>query len=35
LQLKELHQRTPLFLGSSNMVDTAMDFMKKYAEQKA
>lgn len=35
LQLKELHQRTPLFLGSSNMVDTAMDFMKKYTEQKA
>lgn len=34
LDITELHQRTPLFLGSSNMVDTAMEFMKKYAEHK-
>lgn len=34
IDLKELHQRTPLFLGSSNMVDTVMDFIKKYSEQK-
>ncbi len=31
--LKELHQRTPLFLGSSDMVDKAMEFMAKYAEE--
>ncbi|MBS1636757.1 MAG: class 1 fructose-bisphosphatase [Bacteroidetes bacterium] len=30
--IKELHQRTPLFLGSSDMVDKAMEFMAKYAE---
>lgn len=35
LELKELHQRTPLFLGSADMVDKAMEFMKKYAEQNA
>ncbi|MFO0357306.1 MAG: class 1 fructose-bisphosphatase [Sphingobacteriaceae bacterium] len=34
IDIKELHQRTPLFIGSANMVDTAMDFMKKYSEQK-
>jgi fructose-1,6-bisphosphatase I len=28
--IKELHQRTPLFLGSSEMVDKAMEFMAKY-----
>jgi fructose-1,6-bisphosphatase I len=31
LDIKSLHQRTPLFLGSSDMVDTACDFMKKYS----
>lgn len=31
--LKELHQRTPLFLGSSDMVDTAMEFMAKYTTE--
>lgn len=31
--IKELHQRTPLFLGSSDMVDKAMEFMAKYAEE--
>lgn len=31
--LKELHQRTPLFLGSSDMVDKAMEFMAKYSEE--
>jgi len=34
LPIKELHQRTPLFLGSSEMVDTAMDFMQKYSVEK-
>jgi fructose-1,6-bisphosphatase len=28
--LKNLHQRTPLFLGSSDMVEKAMEFMAKY-----
>lgn len=32
--LKELHQRTPLFLGSSEMVNVAMDFMKKFSVEK-
>jgi fructose-1,6-bisphosphatase I len=32
--ITELHQRTPLFLGSSEMVDKAMEFMTKYAEAK-
>ncbi len=32
--ITELHQRTPLFLGSSDMVDMAMDFMKKYSTEK-
>jgi fructose-1,6-bisphosphatase I len=32
--IKELHQRTPLFLGSSEMVDMAMDFMTKYSIEK-
>ena len=31
LPLTELHQRTPLFLGSSEMVDMAMEFMKRYS----
>lgn len=33
IDITELHQRTPLFIGSANMVVTAMDFMKKYKEQ--
>ncbi len=28
--MKELHQRTPLFIGSTQMVETAMEFMVKY-----
>ncbi len=32
--ITELHQRTPLFLGSLEMVDLAMDFMKKYSIEK-
>jgi fructose-1,6-bisphosphatase I len=31
LPITELHQRTPLFLGSSEMVDVAMDFMANYS----
>lgn len=31
--IKELHQRTPLFLGSSDMVDKAIEFLTKYAEE--
>ena len=31
LPITELHQRTPLFLGSSEMVDVAQDFMTKYS----
>ena len=34
IPIKELHQRTPLFLGSSEMVDVAMDFMTKYSVEK-
>lgn len=34
LDIKELHQRTPLFIGSSDMVDTAMEFMAKYTAEK-
>jgi fructose-1,6-bisphosphatase I len=34
VDLKELHQRTPLIIGSANMVDTVMEFIKKYKEQK-
>lgn len=34
LPIKELHQRTPLFCGSSDMVDTAMDFMSKFSIEK-
>lgn len=29
--ITELHQRTPLFLGSAEMVDKAMEFMSKYS----
>ncbi len=31
--IKELHQRTPLFLGSAEMVEKAMEFMAKYSEE--
>ena len=31
--IKELHQRTPLFIGCSNMVEKAMEFMHTYAEK--
>jgi fructose-1,6-bisphosphatase I len=31
LDMKELHQRTPLFLGSADMVDMANEYMKKYS----
>jgi len=33
LDIKELHQRTPLFIGSAEMVDMAMEFMAKYAAE--
>ncbi|HRH12626.1 MAG TPA: class 1 fructose-bisphosphatase [Bacteroidia bacterium] len=33
LDIKELHQRTPLFLGSADMVDKAMEFMAKYTTE--
>jgi fructose-1,6-bisphosphatase I len=32
--ITELHQRTPLFLGSSEMVDISMEFMKKFSIEK-
>jgi fructose-1,6-bisphosphatase I len=32
--ITELHQRTPLFIGSPGMVDTAMEFMSKYSIEK-
>ncbi len=32
--MKELHQRTPLFVGSSEMVNKAMEFMAKYSIEK-
>lgn len=32
--LKELHQRTPLFIGSSEMVDMATEFMSKFSTEK-
>ncbi|MGZ3898949.1 MAG: class 1 fructose-bisphosphatase [Bacteroidia bacterium] len=34
LDIKELHQRTPLFIGSAEMVDMAMEFMTKYTAEK-
>lgn len=34
VQINELHQRTPLVIGSSEMVDKVMEFMSKYSEQK-
>ncbi len=35
LDIHELHQRTPLFLGSAGMVEKAMEYMKQYEEQRA
>lgn len=35
IPIQELHQRTPLFLGASEMVDKAMEFMKVAQEVKA
>jgi fructose-1,6-bisphosphatase I len=35
IDIKELHQRTPLFIGSANMVDKAMEFMKMYSTDAA
>ena len=35
LPITELHQRTPLFIGSSNMVDKAMEFMEKHSIETA
>jgi fructose-1,6-bisphosphatase I len=32
LDMSELHQRTPLFLGSTEMMKTSMSFMEKYKE---
>jgi len=31
LEIKELHQRTPLFLGCADMVDKACEYMKTYS----
>jgi len=33
MDVRELHQRTPLFIGSANMVDKAMEFIKQYSQQ--
>jgi fructose-1,6-bisphosphatase I len=35
VDIKELHQRTPLIIGSADMVDTVMEFMRKFANQTA
>lgn len=35
VDIKELHQRTPLFLGSADMVDLACEYMKIYSTVKA
>ena len=35
IQPKSLHQRTPIFIGSSEMVNTAQDFMMKYSPVEA
>jgi len=35
IDVKELHQRTPLFIGSSEMMDVAMEFMAKYTKEHA
>ncbi len=34
-EIKTIHQRTPFFAGSSEMVDLACDFMQKYSSVKA
>lgn len=34
LPITELHQRTPLFIGSFEMVDKVMEFMKKFSSDK-
>ena len=31
VDINELHQRTPLFIGSADMVDVALEYMKKYS----
>jgi fructose-1,6-bisphosphatase I len=33
VDIKELHQRTPLFIGSAEMVDMAMEFMAKFTAE--
>jgi fructose-1,6-bisphosphatase I len=35
IQPTELHQRTPFYCGSSNMVEKLKDFIEKSEEQKA
>ena len=35
LDMSELHQRTPLFIGSADMVDTAGEYMKKHSPVEA
>lgn len=35
IQTEELHQRTPVFMGSSEMVDKAEEFIEKYSEVSA
>ncbi len=34
LQINELHQRTPLVIGSPDMVDKVMEFVSKFTEEK-
>jgi fructose-1,6-bisphosphatase I len=31
LDMKSLHQRTPIFIGSADMVEMAEDYMRKYS----
>jgi len=33
LDVKELHQRSPIFIGSENMVKKAMEFMEAFSPQ--
>jgi fructose-1,6-bisphosphatase I len=35
VDITELHQRTPLFLGSSEMMDVALEFMAEYTKEPA
>jgi len=35
VDINELHQRTPLFIGSADMVDVALEYMKKYSIERA